>query len=123
VAKATTYKDYCVLTQTLPVAPSTSTAKAEETPSRSLARIANRDIGVPRARYLRASKRYKCNDIGAFCRNFLVQPRVAVPRKADLLFFPVGADAEKGFAVFYRVTVFHEDTDYFAGCIGFDFVH
>ena len=97
--------------------------QSAETPSWTLALIAIREIGVPRARYLRASKRYKCNDIGAFCRNPLVQPRVAVPRKAGLLFFPVGADAEKGFAVFYRVTVFHEDTDYFAGCIGFDFVH
>src|ERR1700722_17989689 len=47
----------------------------------------------------------------------------AVPREAELLFFPVGADAEEGFAVLYRVTVLDEDADYFAGCVGFDFVH
>src|SRR5271156_3486116 len=93
----------------------------------------------------------KVKSDGALRRLCPALPRVAVPRKAGaassaptnskpdsktesrrdagatdstpFLFFAVGADAEQGFAVFHRVTVFHKDADYFAGCVGFDFVH
>ncbi len=42
---------------------------------------------------------------------------------ADLLFFPVGANAEKRFAVFHRMPVFDKNAHHFARDIRFNLVH
>src|SRR5271154_1983678 len=47
----------------------------------------------------------------------------ATAKTAAYLFFPVGAYAEEGFAVFYRMTVLDENAHDFAGCVRFDLVH